>query len=319
MVPSYLTLLLLASIALSRCSISTFNIPPSIPISGTNALQHPTEIIGTTSLIYYIHHSQLIDDSSITPILYAFIESAFTSKAKCQLTLLVSAGPGQLEQMQMRIMKLLTDIVQIRKPYAKLEDILEVRNKYVKSCVMLSQVAIIDVRDTAAIESMQSQVSRDQSSNKGKSKANGSAPASVSDAEANAALGARELIDSLLTVVADKMKSLGASPSLATLTTAFKDALSQHSSTNADKIEKLKGTKALQDAGSIARVQLAGLLESHFRRVLTAYVSASKVNFDRGAAKILPGASLKSKLRKLAETVHAKFVASAAALQKGDR
>ena len=127
MVHSYLTLLLLASISIARCSTSTFNIPPSIPISGSNALQHPTEIIGTTSLIYYIHHSQLIDDSSITPILYAFIESASASKSKFQLTLLVSSGPGQLEQMQAHIMRLLTEIVHACRPHAKLEDILEVK------------------------------------------------------------------------------------------------------------------------------------------------------------------------------------------------
>ena len=184
---------------------------------------------------------------------------------------------------------------------------------------MLLQVAIIDVRDTSAVESIQSQVNRDQNAKNGKSKSNGSSAALVSDVEANAVLGVRELIDSLLKTVAEKMKSIGSSPSLATLTSAFKDALAQHASTNSNKIEKFKGTKALEDAGSIARVQLAGLLESHFRRVLTAYVSASKVNFDRGAAKILPSTSLKSKLRKLAETVHSKFVTSAASLQKGNR
>ena len=169
-----------------------------------------------------------------------------------------------------------------------------------------------------AIEGIQSQVSKDQNSSKGKTKKNVTAPVAINDSEAIAVLGMRELIDSLLATVTEKMRSIGSSPSLATLTSAFKDVLAQHATTNADKIEKLRGTQAMQDAGGIARVQLAGLLESHFRRVLTAYVSASKVNFDRGAAKILPGTSLKSKLRKLAETVHAKFETSAAALQKGN-
>ena len=126
MSPPYLSLLLLIGIVVARCLVSTFNIPSSIPISGSNALQHPMEVQGSTSLIYYIHQSQLIDETSVTPILYAYIESILNSKSKGRLTLLISSSLGQIEQMQRQVMAMLNDIINVCNAKVNIEDVLEV-------------------------------------------------------------------------------------------------------------------------------------------------------------------------------------------------
>ena len=173
------------------------------------------------------------------------------------------------------------------------------------------------MRDTSAIESIQAELARDQELNKSNGQKKTLTSIVLDENETRAVLGTRDLVDTWLKTVTDKVKSLGATPSLATLTSAVKEALESHASANANKIEEFKGSKALQAAGDLARMQFADILDSHYRRILNAYVSASKVNFDRGAAKILPSTSLRRKLGKLADTVHAKFVTSASSLQKG--
>jgi hypothetical protein len=94
-------------------SLLTYNIPSTFPITELHSqsislnriIELPTDI---SSLVCYIHQSQLVDDSATLPILYKYIETLVTTNRYGKLTILLSA---QDEQIAKNLRKFVTDTV----------------------------------------------------------------------------------------------------------------------------------------------------------------------------------------------------------------
>jgi hypothetical protein len=134
--------------------------------------------------------------------------------------------------------------------------------------------------------------------------------------EVEATLAIRHVTESFVSLLQNKLKSI-LNPSLASLTSKVSEAIIEHESMYTTIITKYTGTRALRDASMIARAQLGVVLESQYRRLLNLYGSASKTNFERSMTRVTPDSHLKSKLDKLAKTIHDKFATSATTLQTG--
>jgi hypothetical protein len=137
-----------------------------------------------------------------------------------------------------------------------------------------------------------------------------------SSAELDAAEVSAELASSLVTLITGRLRSIN-SPSLSALVLNINEAAQEHALLHKDAVNKYRDTLALKEASMLVKAQLAALLETYFRKLLNAYVNASRVNFDRAVARITPDSQLSKKLRNLADAVHSKFLSSAGALRSG--
>lgn len=142
-------------------------------------------------------------------------------------------------------------------------------------------------------------------------------PSRVGAGEVEAACEVRGLVQGYLARAHTRMQTLS-NPTLAVLVGKVAEAMREDAAELED-LATYRSTSALRQASRECRAALASVVEGYHRRLIGAYLTASKNNFDKSMLRVTPDKAVKRKLLKLADAVLGKFTASAEALRTGAR